>query len=135
MKKSMKAPLLSAFVFPGAGHFFLRKYVPGIILSGTEFSALYIIITKTVARALQIVEKIQSSEVQPDAATIAELVSKQPMGTEGQVLNIATVILIFIWLIGIVDSYRTGRALDKGAVTPVNKFPRPQGKDWGERDK
>ena len=109
----MKAALLSAFVFPGVGHFLLKKYIPGAVLAGTAFAGLYFLIAKTVERALQIAEKIQSGEVQLDAATITELVSKQATGTEAQLLNIAAAVLFVSWLIGIVDSYRVGRAQDK----------------------
>ena len=70
-------------------------------------------IAKTLETALQITEKIQSGEVQLDATTITELVSKQAMGTEAQLLNIASAVLFISWLIGIVDSYRVGRAQDK----------------------
>ncbi len=109
----MKAALLSAFVFPGVGHFLLKKYIPGAILAGTAFAGLYFLIAKTVERALQIAEKIQSGEVPLDVATITELVSKQSMSTEDQLPTIAVVALIVSWLIGIVDSYRVGRAHDK----------------------
>jgi hypothetical protein len=109
MNNSMKAALLSAFIFPGAGHFFLKKHVSGAALVATAFAALYLIISNAVERALQIAEKIQSGEVQLDVAAIAELVSKQPTGTGTQVLNIATAVLFISWLIGIVDSYRVGR--------------------------
>ena len=109
----MKAALLSAFVFPGVGHFFLKKYVLGTVLAGTAFTGLCFLIAKTVERALQIAEKIQSGEVQLDTVTIAELVSKQPTGTEAQLLNIATAVLVISWLMGIVDSYRVGRTQDK----------------------
>ena len=109
----MKAALLSAFVFPGVGHFLLKKYIRGAALAGTAFAGLYLLIAKTVETALQITEKIQSGEVQLDATTITELVSKQAMGTEAQLLNIAAAVLFISWLIGIVDSYRVGRAQDK----------------------
>ncbi len=109
----MKAALLSAFLFPGGGHFFLKKYIPGTVLAGTAFSALYMVITKTVEKALQVVEKILSDEVQLDVAAITELLSKQLTGTEDQLLNIATAILIISWLIGIVDAFRIGRVKDK----------------------
>ncbi len=111
----MKAALLSAFVFPGVGHFLLKKYIPGAVLAGTAFAGLYFLIAKTVERALQITEKIQSGEIELDAATIAELASTQAIGTEAQLLNIAVAILFISWLIGIVDSYRVGRAQDKNA--------------------
>ena len=115
MNKSMKAALLSAFLFPGAGHYFLKKFISGTVLAGTAFAALYLIISRAVERALQITEKIQRGEVQLDVTTITELVSKQPTGTEAQLLDIATTVLIITWLIGIVDSYGVGRLQDKGA--------------------
>jgi len=113
VNKPMKAALLSAFVFPGVGHFFLKKYISGAILAGIAFAGLYFLIAKTVERALKIIEKIQSGEVQLDAATIMELASKQATATEAQLLNIAAAVLIISWLIGIFDAYRVGRAQDK----------------------
>lgn len=113
MKKAMKAALLSAFIFPGVGHFLLKKYIPGVILAGAAFAGLYFLIVKSVETALQITEKLQSGEIQFDAATISELVSEQTAGTESLLLDIALAVLLISWLIGIVDSYRVGRALDQ----------------------
>jgi TM2 domain-containing membrane protein YozV len=113
MKKSTKAALLSAFVFPGAGHIYLKKYLPGVALIGASLVAGYYLITKSVEVALQIAEKIQSGEVQLDATAITELVSKQITGTETQLINIATPTIIICWVIGIIDSYRVGRMRDK----------------------
>ena len=109
----MKAALLSAFVFPGVGHFLLKKYIRGAVLAGTAIAGLYLLIAKTVEMALQVTEKIQSGEALLDAATITELVSKQATATETQLLNIAAAVFIISWLVGIVDSYRVGRAQDK----------------------
>ncbi len=109
----MKAALLSAFVFPGVGHILLKKYIPGTVLVGTAIAGLYFLVANAVDRALRITEKIQSGEISLDAATIAELVSKQAVGTEAQLLNIAAAVLFISWIIGIVDSYRIGRAQQK----------------------
>jgi len=113
MKKPMKAALLSAFIFPGLGHLLLKKYIPAVVLAGAAFAGLYFLIAKSVEVALQITEKFQSGEVQLNAATISELVSEQSSGTESQLLDIALAVLLISWLIGIVDSYRVGRAQDK----------------------
>jgi hypothetical protein len=110
MGKSMKAALLSALIFPGVGHFFLKKHITGSVLTGAAFASLSWLTSKTVERALQIAEKIQDGEIQFDVTAITELVSQQPTGTDAQLLNIATYVLIISWLIGIVDSYRVGRA-------------------------
>jgi len=113
MKKHTKAALLSTFIFPGVGHFLLKKYIHGALLAGTAFVALYLLIAKTVEKTLLVFEEIQSGEAPLDAAAITELVSNQTTGSETQLLRIATAALIISWLIGIVDSYRVGRAQEK----------------------
>ncbi len=114
MSKSINAALLSAFIFPGAGHFYLKKRVAGYVLAGTAVVSAYLIISRAVEKALQITDKIQQGGVELDVAAIAELVSNQPVGTEAELLNIAWILLTVSWLSGIVDSYRLGRASDKG---------------------
>ena len=117
MNKSIKAALLSAFVFPGLGHFFLKKHITGTVLAGSALASLALLISRAVERALQIFEKIRSGEVQPDIATITELVTKQSSETDATLLNIASAVLIISFFIGIADSYRVGRAQDRGTVT------------------
>ena len=111
MSKTIKAALLSAFVFPGTGHFFLKKHLIGTLLAGAAFGSLYFVLSRMVEKALQINEKIQSGEVQLDIAVITELISKQPTGTDARLLNVAWTVLIIFWLIGVIDSYRVGRRL------------------------
>lgn len=113
MKKSTKAALLSALIFPGAGHLFLKKYIQAIALAGTAFSAAYYLVSKSVEQAMLIVEKLESGVIQPDAAAITELLEKQATGPDAQALDIATAIIIISWLIGIISSYLTGCAQDK----------------------
>ena len=116
MKKSTKAALLSALVFPGVGHIYLKKYVTGSLLAGAAFTALYYLTAKAIARAMQIVDKIQSGEIPPDIAVITELVPKAPTGTEALLINIATAIFIISWIVGMVDAYRIGRLHDSGVA-------------------
>lgn len=113
MSKAIKAALLSALVFPGTGHLLLKKYLHGIVLIGVSFSVLYLVISRLIEKALQITDKIISGEVQLDVTAITELIAKQSTGSETQLLNIAEVVLVIIWLISIVDSYRIGRLQDK----------------------
>ena len=118
MPKTNKATLLSALVFPGAGHFFLKKRITGAVLAAASLAALYLIVADMVERAQQIADKILSGEVAPDVAAITELLSRQATGNESQLLDVAWPVLIICWLIGIVDSYRCGRAQDKSGVNP-----------------
>jgi len=113
MSKSIKSALLSALVFPGVGHFYLRKPVAGTVLAGAALASLYVVVSGTLERALQISDKIQRGEVGLDVTAITELVSRQPAGAETQLAGIAAVVFLVVWLLGIADAYRIGRGQDK----------------------
>jgi uncharacterized membrane protein len=113
MKRSTKAALLSALVFPGAGHMFLKKYLAGALIIGTSIAAVYYLLSKSLEMASQITEELQRGNIQLDIETITELVSKQSTAADVQLLNIATAAFFICWLIGIIDSYRIGRTQDK----------------------
>ncbi len=113
MKKSTKAALLSALVFPGLGHIYLKKYLPGLVLAGASFAALYYLIADATDKAFEIVDKLQSGDAPADIDSITAMLSQQPAGADAQLLNVATIALVICWLVGIVDSYRVGSAADK----------------------
>lgn len=113
MSKSNKAVLISALVFPGAGHLYLKKYLSGAILVGATLGSLSYLIVKATEIALQIAEEIQIGKVQLNVMDITELVSKQTAGSEAQLYDIATAVIFISWVIGIIDSYRIGRVQDK----------------------
>ena len=112
MTKSTKAALLSCFVLPGAGHLYLKRYKFGLLLSVSAVAAVYFITTSAIQAALEVSEIIQGGGVGLDAGAIAELVSQQSRGGEESSSTTMTTLTI-IWLIGIFDSYRVGRMLDK----------------------
>jgi len=113
MKKAIKASLLSAFVFPGAGHIYLKKYIPGIILIGVSSAGIYYLVSKMVNTALQIVEKIQLGHVQADTDTINQLLSNPSTGAESGLMQMATIAIGLCWIIGIIDAYRIGKRDDR----------------------
>ena len=113
MKKPMKAALLSAFVFPGTGHLFLKQYVQAMILIGASVSALYYLTSKSIEMALKIVEKIESGEVPADVAAITESLTQQTSGADAQALDFASYAIMICWLVGIIDSYRVAYLRDK----------------------
>jgi TM2 domain-containing membrane protein YozV len=114
VKRSTKAALLSGLVFPGVGHIYLKRHVHGILLSVVAAYAIYFIISVVVSTALEVTEKIQSGDVLLDMGTITDMVSQQSSGAE-QTANVAMIVLLACWVIGIVDSYRQGRADEKAA--------------------
>jgi TM2 domain-containing membrane protein YozV len=120
MKTSTKAALLSGLVFPGAGHFYLKRYLPGVLLTLAASIAVYLIASYAVQTALDIVQQIESGSVQPDIATITTLVTEKMHQTE-EATNHLTIAFVALWLIGIFDSYRVGRILERPSGRPAGK--------------
>jgi hypothetical protein len=115
MKKSTKAVLLSALVFPGAGQIYLHSYLPGVALITASGAAILYMVLKAVEHALQIVAKIQSGQVRLDETAIAELLNSQPVGTENYLINLCMTVFIVCWLIAMIHSYWVGLMWDKDA--------------------
>jgi hypothetical protein len=109
MTRSMKAALLSAFVFPGLGHIYLKRRVRGLLLAGVALAALVLVISNALDTALQLSDAILSGELQPDSTSIAAALAAQPTDTDALLVNGAYAALIITWLLGILDAWRTGR--------------------------
>lgn len=113
MKKHTKAVLLSGLVFPGMGHLYLKRVLPGVVLLGTALTSVYFLLSSILEKAFIISNKIQSGDMPLDVAAISEFAAKQSTGADGRLLNIATYTLLICWVIGMVDAYRVGRSSNK----------------------
>lgn len=109
MKESVKAALWSIFIFPGSGHFYLKKPLAGTLAAGMTIAALVVILAKMMERATQIADKIVTGEVPLDLAVITELVAKQSELDQSQGLEMASYGLLAIWILAAIDAYRLGR--------------------------
>jgi len=113
MRQSLKAALFSAFVLPGSGHFLLKKHVRGALLSGVTILCAWALLSTALEKAQEISLKIQSGEIPLDITRITAEVTRQAAGSGTQLADLATYLLVICWLVGIVDSFRVGRLLDK----------------------
>ncbi len=112
MKEANKSALISAFIYPGVGHLYLRKKISGCLLVVIASWALFIVIENIMARAMEITDKIISGQVAPDIEVIRQLILQPQSDAVAQQLSTATTALIIVWIVGIIDSYRLGRAKD-----------------------
>ena len=109
MTPSSKAALLSALVFPGSGHFYLKKHIVGALLAGISLVCIYLLIS-TVMEAAQVISlKIENGEIPLDIEQIRAEIHKQSAASSSTTIGIATWLLGICWLTGIVDSFRLGR--------------------------
>ncbi len=109
MTPPLKATLISALVFPGGGHFYLKRHFTGALLAGVSLVCLYLLVSIAMEAAQAISQKILSGEIPMDVFRIREEIYTQSAiigSTRGEVV---TWLLVACWLVGIADSYRLGR--------------------------
>ena len=123
MTPSSKAALISALVFPGGGHFYLKKHIAGALLAGISLVCVYLLISTAMEAAQVISLKLQSGEIPLDIARIRAEIVKQSAVSGSTTTAIATWLLGICWLVGIVDSFRLGRK--QGQARPKTEPSQP----------
>lgn len=102
MNKGVKAALLSAFVFPGAGHLLLKRYISGGLLALFSLTITYFQMSEMMANMSSLMSDIQRGVVIPDISTMTTLLIPSANSS-------VTSILLVIWLLAAIDAYRLGR--------------------------
>ena len=112
MNNSLKAALLSGLVLPGLGQVVLKHYKRGAALMGAFIATLMAILIIAVQQASTILEKIDIEGGAIDIDTISNAASQASTTSENYILKLLSWLLIFCWVIGVVDAYRIGRKKD-----------------------
>ena len=112
MNNSLKGALLSGLVFPGLGQIMLKHYKRGAVLMLAITSSLLAILIKTVQQAFTIIEKFESEGGAIDMSTISNLTTQASTTSESLILKLLLWLIIFCWIIGVVDAYIIGRKKD-----------------------
>lgn len=116
MKKATKAALLSALVFPGLGHLYLKRWVTGALLAGVTSYAAYTMVSVVLRVTRDVARQIESGVVSANLETVTRLVEQQLAGSE-QAAGIASWVVLGCWVVGIVGAYLQGRMQDARDAT------------------
>ena len=119
MKNSIRGALFSGLVFPGLGQIVLQRYLRGAIIVLTVLISLSIIVMKTVANALAIVDKIESENGMINLSKISETATQMSTTSADLLLNSLLIMLLICWVFGTVDAYRIGRKIDAGESAAI----------------
>jgi len=112
MNNSLKGALLSGLVFPGLGQVFLKHYKRGIALILTVLVSLLVIVVEAVQKAFTILEKIESEGGTIDMNSISNAATQASTTSGSLIFSFALLLIIFCWIIGVVDAYRIGKKKD-----------------------
>ncbi|MGC9451639.1 MAG: hypothetical protein ACP5I4_09345 [Oceanipulchritudo sp.] len=112
MKKSAKAALFSLLIFPGVGHFYLRRWIPGALFLLPAFASVVFLLTWSVEQAFATVDQVLAGEIQPDAASIQKALEQPPPERTALLLDGAKWLILASWLGAAIDAARLGHKLD-----------------------
>jgi hypothetical protein len=112
MNNSLKGALLSGLIFPGLGQVMLKHYKRGAVLVFVVTASVLAFIIKAVQQAFTILEKIESESGAIDISTISNAATQVSTTSESLIFKLLLWLIIFCWVIGVVDAYRIGRIKD-----------------------
>lgn len=113
MKYSLKGALFSGLVFPGIGQIILKHYIRGAVLIAAISVSMLVFVIKAVQQALAILEKIQFEGDILTMSAITDAATRATTVSDSMTLKLLLLLILFLWIIGIVDAYRIGRKKDE----------------------
>jgi hypothetical protein len=78
----------------------------------TVLASLLVIVVKAVQQALTILEKINSEGGTINMSTISNIATQASTTFDSLIFNFVLLLMIFCWVIGVVDAYRIGKKKD-----------------------
>ncbi|WP_077343188.1 hypothetical protein [Pseudocolwellia agarivorans] len=110
MNIALKAVLLSALVYPGVGHYILNKRIACAVLACAFTLPLLFLFSDIFQVAHSLADQISAGQIPLDIIEIRHQIDTELASmTEGS-FSYYLYGLGIIWLIGIIDSYRLGKA-------------------------
>lgn len=107
MNRALAAALLSAFVFPGAGHLYLRRPRRAGLFLVPALLAAAVYVGDITTQASRMVDQILAGTLAPDPAAIAARLHAQDGGSP--LLTFCGFILVAAWIGSIVDAFVVAR--------------------------
>jgi hypothetical protein len=110
MKISHKAALLSAFVFPGAGQFYLKRYWSGFFIMLFVFAGLGYMIRSATVAALSVLDDAVV-KLQSGADSLQELsnIAGSKTLTTDPYYDAVFYLIVCFWMFAVLDAYRIGK--------------------------
>jgi TM2 domain-containing membrane protein YozV len=110
MKVSYKAALLSALVFPGTGHFYLKRYWRGLFIMLFVFTGLgYMIRSATVAALSILDDAVVTLHSGTDSLQELSNIAGSKILTTDPYHDAVFYLIVCFWIFAIIDAYIIGK--------------------------
>ncbi len=109
MKRFTKAVLLSALLYPGAGHWYLARKWTALLFMLAATAALYVLMSSAWSQSNLIAEQFLSGDTQLEVGALLCQMAEQSSLDPSNRSTIATVCLGVVWFAATLDTWRVGR--------------------------
>ena len=107
MNRSVKAALISALVFPGAGHLYLKRRARACLFLLPTLVAMAVFLNDAMEQASAIAGQIMAGTMSADPVAMAARLEQQGGST---LATMALIVMVVCWIGAAVDAWRLGRA-------------------------
>lgn len=107
MSRSTTALLLSALVFPGAGHLYLKRRSRALLFIVPSLVAVVYFVTDAIERAGEMADQIMSGSLGSDPVAIAARLEQA--GPTSILVDVAIYVMLACWIAAAVDAWLLGR--------------------------
>lgn len=107
MKKSSKAALLSALLFPGVGQMYLKRYLRGLLPMVLVLTGLGFLIARATLRTLEALDKIQAGGSLD--MNVASNLAATSAASGDKYSSVIVLVMSCCWLFSVIDAYRLGK--------------------------
>ncbi|GGE74047.1 DUF6677 family protein [Massilia psychrophila] len=106
MNRSVKAALISALVFPGAGHLYLKRGARACLFLVPTLVLVVVFLNDAMEQATEIAGQIMAGTMSADPVAMAARLEQQGGST---LATVAATVIIACWIGATVDAYLLGR--------------------------
>jgi hypothetical protein len=107
MSRSTTALLLSALVFPGAGHLYLKRRGRALLFIVPSIVAVVYFVTDAMQRAGDMADQIMSGSLGTDPVAIAARLEQA--GPTSPLVDVAMYVMLACWIGAAIDAWLLGR--------------------------
>lgn len=118
MNIALKAALFSAFLFPGWGHFYLKKYKRGFFFLLPVLACVTAILGNVFTVGINILKTIPINKNEADIAAILQLSLDAVKMVDTFYFYLLIFLIIIFWALSIIDSYILGKKMMQEYVPP-----------------
>ena len=107
MNRAVNAALISALVFPGAGHLYLKRRARACLFLLPTLVAVMVLLNDAMEQAGAIAAQIMAGTMSADPVAMAARLEQQGGST---LATLAATVMVVCWIGAAVDAWMLGRA-------------------------